>query len=1449
MVDSGSGPNLLKIRSLHPSTKINHNEILRLTGITAQHVLTRGQITLEILGLPAPFHLVDDSFPIAQEGIVGSDFLKRHKAHIDYENELLKSNGRSIPFQSNERIIIPARSRARAYVIATNPEIGEGYVPRLKFRGINGLYLGDALVKVINGKAHLDVINTNDRDVELVIPKIKIQEFSSVNTTAPVSEAVQFKSKSSNSPDNRDNPPNSLNQSILQNPLNSSTNPNRSNQATLPISSNHFPQGKRPRVTTPKISSTCFNIKNACIERAAKIQNLLNTDHLNPEERTNLQQLILEYSDCFHLPDEPLGYTTVTEHHIPTTDDRPINRRQYRFPPIHKDEIKRQVTELLDNGIIKPSESPYNTPVWVVPKKPDSQGNKRWRMVLDFRALNEKTVSDAYPLPNIVEILDQLGGAKYFSVFDLASGFHQIRMKPEDSRKTAFTTPHGHYEFERMPFGLKNAPATFQRLMDRVLTGLQGNEMFVYLDDIVIYSSSLREHEIKFRKLMDRLRRANLQLQPEKCQFLRKEVCYLGHIIGAHGVRPDPGKILAVKNFPVPKTEKNVKQFLGLAGYYRRFIPNFSRIAKPLTRLLKKDEPFQWTERQHEAFEILRDELCKEPVLQYPDFNKPFLLTTDASDFAIGGILSQGSVGKDKPIAYASRVLNSAELNYPTIQKELLAIVYCIQHFRPYLYGKKFTLVTDHKPLTWLHSVEDPTSRLMRWRLKLAEYEYDILYKAGKANVNADALSRNPVEHVPETSYPIRSGEWDDITTESEDEETIAANRNPVKLKTPPPQTAQMREEVEPIVSRPNPRTRSQVNQDPGGPIPFTEKERREPPFKQHVVGAQVHRNPSRESSFLSQGTVTPDYDDVPLALRLNRTTPRIEPATSSYLSPQSDAGLGTPARSTPLAAPDQHQPFPNLENRTIRRTLFDGRHVATDNPFESEDDDTSSTENELQEQRETRSAGSIVLNQRDKLWMRKDNSLYFVTANGRPADNGSQQLADRNQLPKLRKPQVGDAVFIKRGNKHDIAIICKLTENDQVLKETLVNAFQALGKQIRTRQLETITIAKTKEIDGITWQNIIALLRSAVAYSGTKIIVCHGTVQEPEEHRRQNILEEAHCSTVGGHKGVTKTYNRIRQRFYWEHLKDDVQNFVRGCARCQLKKITRNKTKQPMIITDTPESAFDKVSMDMVGPLPRTTDGNEYLLTIQDNLTKYSLAIPMKSGTATSVAKALVKRFFSIFGPPKSILTDRGTNFTSLLLKHLSRYFRVTQYRTTAFHPQSNGSLERSHAVLADYLKQYVDSRHEWDEFPELATFSYNTSIHESTGFTPYELVFGKIARQPSSEPYNEDRMRTYGDYLTDLIQTMHGIRQIARDNLVESKLKSKTYYDRKINPQIFQPSDPVFLLKEPKRGKLSDNYTGPYRIHEVLGNNNVKIFVNGKARTVHTNKLKLAHIPTDNK
>ena len=296
-----------------------------------------------------------------------------------------------------------------------------------------------------------------------------------------------------------------------------------------------------------------------------------------------------------------------------------------------------------------------------------------------------------------------------------------------------------------MPFGLRNAAAEYQRAMNITLDGMIGRGVFVYIDDIVIYAKTLEEHERLFDEVINRLRKANWKLEPKKCELLRREVTYLGHIISAKGLNPDPKKVEAVKDFPRLKNVKSVRQFLGLAGYYRRFIKDFARMAEPLTKLLQKNEAFHWSEDAESAFNKLKEALCTAPLLQPPDMSKPFLITTDASGYAIGGILSQGKIGSDLPVAYTSRVLRGPELKYDVYEKEALAVIHAVRTFRPYVFGRKFTIITDHQPLIWFKTA-DLNTRVQKWRFKLPEYDYEIIYKPGRMNPNADALSRNPVD-------------------------------------------------------------------------------------------------------------------------------------------------------------------------------------------------------------------------------------------------------------------------------------------------------------------------------------------------------------------------------------------------------------------------------------------------------------------------------------------------------------------------------------------------------------------------------------------------------------------------------------------------------------------------------------------------------------------------------
>lgn len=514
--------------------------------------------------------------------------------------------------------------------------------------------------------------------------------------------------------------------------------------------------------------------------RAKEVISRLRTDHLNKEERINLETLCNKYADIFYIEGEALTFTNKIKHRIRTTDEVPVYSKSYRYPYIHRDEVRDQIGKMLTQGIIRPSESAWSSPIWVVPKKADASGKTKWRLVVDFRKLNEKTYDDKYPIPNINDVLDKLGNCQYFTTLDLASGFYQVEMDPADIPKTAFNVENGHYEFLRMPMGLKNSPSTFQRVMDNVLKDLQNTICLVYLDDIIVFSTSLQEHMTNLEKVFQKLRDSNFKIQLDKSEFLKLETSYLGHVITKDGIKPNPDKIIAIQNYPIPTTPKEIKQFLGLVGYYRKFIPDFARITKPLTQCLKKGRKVVINSDYTESFEKCKSLITNDPILQYPDFSKDFILTTDASNFALGAILSQGPIGADKPVCYASRTLNESEINYSTIEKELLAIVWATKYFRPYLFGRKFKIITDHKPLQWVMSLKEPNSRLTRWKLKLSEYDFTVIYRKGSSNTNADALSRIQINNEETSSMVANASDRPPSRSNSATISAHTSQENPI---------------------------------------------------------------------------------------------------------------------------------------------------------------------------------------------------------------------------------------------------------------------------------------------------------------------------------------------------------------------------------------------------------------------------------------------------------------------------------------------------------------------------------------------------------------------------------------------------------------------------------------------------------------------------------------------
>lgn len=463
----------------------------------------------------------------------------------------------------------------------------------------------------------------------------------------------------------------------------------------------------------------------------------------------NLTELCTEYEDIFALPTDKVTANNFYKQKLRIKDEVPVYIKNYRIPQTHKSEINKQVTELLKNNIIEPSISEYNSPVLLVPKKnlPNSK-DKRWRMVIDYRKVNEKLLSDKYPLPRIDEILDGLGRAKYFSVLDLYSGFHQIELDENSRDITSFSTDQGSFRFTRLPFGLKIAPNSFQRMISLAFSGLTPEKAFIYMDDIVVFGSSKKQMTDNLRNVFENCRKHCLKLNPEKCEFFKHEVTFLGHKCTSNGIMPDDTKYDKILNYPTPVNSETAKRFVAFVNYYRRFIKNFTEYSWHLTKLTRKNTPFVWTENCQKSFDYLKNCLLKPIILKYPDFNKEFCVTTDASKIACGAILSQEHNGIQMPIAFASRAFTKGEQNKPVIEQELLAIHWALNYFKPYLYGKKFLVRSDHRPLVYLFAMKNPSSKLTRVRLDLEEFDFVIEYIKGSENVGADALSRMEFDNI-----------------------------------------------------------------------------------------------------------------------------------------------------------------------------------------------------------------------------------------------------------------------------------------------------------------------------------------------------------------------------------------------------------------------------------------------------------------------------------------------------------------------------------------------------------------------------------------------------------------------------------------------------------------------------------------------------------------------------
>lgn len=525
-----------------------------------------------------------------------------------------------------------------------------------------------------------------------------------------------------------------------------------------------------------------------------------------------INKVIEAYKDIFAQKETPVREANLPEAHIDTGNTQPIRQKAYRLPFSKRKQVEECVNNMLTEGIIQPSSSPWSSPITLVPKKDGTT-----RFCVDYRQLNQVTRKDAHPLPNIQDVFDSMHGAKYFSTLDLKSGYWQLKMAASSIPKTAFTCHLGLYEFKRLPFGLTNAPAIFQREVSKALSGLLGKICLVYIDDIVVFSKTEHEHAQHLEQVFQRLRQVGLQVKASKCHFGQTEVELLGYLVSAQGISPLPSRVEVITKLEPPTTVKGVRSFLGLTGYYRQLIPRYAELSLPLSELTKKDHPFVWTPECQQSFEELKQALSREPLLTHPNPSKPYNLHTDASDYAIGAVLSQvDDYGQEKVVSYLSHKLSDTQRKWATIEKEAYAIIYALKKFHAYLHGSEFRIKTDHKPLKSLFQSEIRNTKLQRWAIQIGEYGAPIDYQPGRLNIAADMLSR-----VHSTTLsPL--AEFDQMAPAGH---VKLPEAQPLPSKQPPPYTlqhypplpSQQNHYKQPQTSQPTPPQMQQEEPEPPG--------------------------------------------------------------------------------------------------------------------------------------------------------------------------------------------------------------------------------------------------------------------------------------------------------------------------------------------------------------------------------------------------------------------------------------------------------------------------------------------------------------------------------------------------------------------------------------------------------------------------------------------------------
>ena len=1120
--------------------------------------------------------------------------------------------------------------------------------------------------------------------------------------------------------------------------------------------------------------------------------------HLNPGQCEALRKVVWRFADVFSSGD--MQHTTdLIEHTINTGDAQPVVSKPYALTHYQQDVAKKEISDMLKLGVITPSCSEWASPIVMVPK-PDGST----RFCIDYRKVNAITKKDKFPLPMIDNSLEWMSvHTQYISKIDCKSAFWGIPVRAEDQCKTAFITREGLYEWKVMPFGLTNAPATLQRLMNELLKDLIGNTCCIYLDDCLICSETFEEHLEHVAQVLQRYRAAGLKANPKKTELGKDEVLFLGHILTPQGIRPNPAKTEAIWSFKQPENIHDVRSFLGLANYYRRFVPEMASIVLPIQQLTKKGTPFVWSLACEQASTKIKHLLTSAPLLHRADFAKAFLLQTDWQPHGMGAVLAQETDGVEHPISYASKSLNKAEQLYAPTEGELRAVMWAIRHFRGYLHGHQFVLQTDHKALTYLLTSKNLSTKLLRYALELQEYDFEIRHRPGIKHCNVDALSRL----VKDESAP-NAPSCPQIYAFTATTRPTATTR-----KRAFPETCDHDDEGGETALH-------SVMKHGGGGSRSRSWAVTTQPSRMHRGGTPGATGPA--GAIGAAGTTEAAGRTAPTRKRPYKKTQAANRQKAPPISEEEDE------ESSPE---DDSPPPPPRKKRALEQELLE----ATNTPLPP-----------------LPPAPTLIIPGHTTLQLPSRDPPEPSEDSGPPiSPDIACELCGIDEEPERMlicdgclkgyhldclEPPVKD---IPAGNW-----FCDLCDNPLNSK----NADPGYERLDITLDAPVLHYIETEGhyIDDFTKLEKQRIRRRAGNYLiDDGQLYCKPTARYdhprlvPNMDQRDDII--AKCHDDFGHFGIGRTISLLQHQFSWTNMTQDVKDYVNNCSVCQVKRVS---FLIPDKLHPLPICArFERIHIDLMGPFPASAEGHRYVVVAIDAFTKWAEVAAIPNKEAATVADFFLKDIITRHGLPQVVVCDNGTEFSGEFAELLQKC-HIELRHSSPNHPQTNGLVERLNKTLKAALQRSIAGDAlitDWDRHLHRVLLGYRASIQASTKYSPFEMLYNRPAILPChneyiNPPLIDPQVYEHADVISDQLVThasrYNHIYHKASANLQKAQDKqSLDWHNRHITAhgrgasQSAQPppsksqrhSDlqggDLVLVKNPQKSKKMDPSTiGPF-------------------------------------